>query len=452
MLDELHDEYFEFPVVLSCTGVDHDLDSDGSDEEEAVVSAGDLAAAATPTQAGEDDLRAEDDDQGQTESDELMEFIIKTRDSGCCRKNCLRNLPTDEIFTCALSMDELRPDQRDMYLMGKVKITSDGENRQKATYTYYHQGAEVCKPAFMTIHNVKRTQLQGIITHIAETGPAVTPRTHGNTGKRPKHALTFEDTTKCVQFMLNYADVYGLPQPAAPRGRAEHPPVYLPVSTTQAALHKNYMESCTATDSRKLGLTSFVNIWKQCCPHIRIATPATDVCKTCEILRKEISDAVSETDKLDITSRLKDHVEHAQAERQLYRDTLAKAEEEWVASGLEMPAPAAPVSRPLSDVHYTFDFAQGVAVPHHARQMGPLYFLSPLKVQVFGVAMEGQHKQYNFLFHEGQSIGEDGKLSHGPNAVLSMLDCCFTKYGLGEQRCQLHCDNCGGENTAQMFT
>jgi len=31
---------------------------------------------------------------------------------------------------------------------------------------------------------------------------------------------------------------------------------------------------------------------------------------------------------------------------------------------------------PHTSVHYTFDFAQNVNLPNHARQMGPLYFLS----------------------------------------------------------------------------
>lgn len=449
-MDEIDYEYFIFCASGAASPSDSDsspiLDADDdSDHEEAVVTA-EVLAAAGPSLQVEPDL-----EQVGQQNDELLVEITSTKDSGCCDKQCLQGLPSEDIFTHALSMLELQHDQKEMYLMGKINISAYGADRKRLSYTYYHNGKELCKTSFMLVHNIKRTQLQNIIDHLRESSPAVTARTHGNVGKKPKHALTFEDTTKCVQFMLNYADVHGLPQPAAPRGRDGHPPVYLPVSTTQTTLHSNYVESCREACSRALGLTSFVSTWKQCCPHICIATPQTDVCKTCETLRKEISDAVSETDKLDTSSRLKEHVEHAQAERQFYRNSLAKAEEEWNSFGLELPVVTAPLSLPLTDVHYTFDFAQQVTVPHHARQMGPLYFLSPRKVQVFGVAMEGQHKQYNFMFDEDQSIGQDGKLSHGPNAVLSMLDSCFSMFGLGEQRCQIHCDNCGGESSALIL-
>ena len=69
-------------------------------------------------------------------------------------------------------------------------------------------------------------------------------------------------------------------------------------------------------------------------------------------------------------------------------------------------------------VHLTFDFAQNIHLPYHYRQVGPLFFKSPLKVQLFGVCNEGSQLQYNYIFHEGQAIGIDGSKSHGPNCVI----------------------------------
>ena len=48
-----------------------------------------------------------------------------------------------------------------------------------------------------------------------------------------------------------------------------------------------------------------------------------------------------------------------------------------------------PCTTDLRNVHYTFDFAQALAITHHARQEGQFYFLTPRKVQLFGVAIEG---------------------------------------------------------------
>lgn len=108
-----------------------------------------------------------------------------------------------------------------------------------------------------------------------------------------------------------------------------------------------------------------------------------------------------------------------------------------------------PCSTDLKEVHYTFDFSQALSIPHHARQEGPLYFLTPRKVQLFGVAIEGQHHQINYLIDEDQGIGENGAGIKGANGVVSMLHHCLTTYGSGEKSCVIHCDNCAGTDNKQ---
>ena len=39
-------------------------------------------------------------------------------------------------------------------------------------------------------------------------------------------------------------------------------------------------------------------MWKNCGGHIEIASPRDDVCATCERIRKEITDAVTEPEKI----------------------------------------------------------------------------------------------------------------------------------------------------------
>ena len=49
-------------------------------------------------------------------------------------------------------------------------------------------------------------------------------RVHGNTGHQPIHAFDHEVIKAVVQFIKVYSEVHGMPQPAAPRGRADMPP------------------------------------------------------------------------------------------------------------------------------------------------------------------------------------------------------------------------------------
>ena len=40
-------------------------------------------------------------------------------------------------------------------------------------------------------------------------------------------------------------------------------------------------------------------------------------------------------------------------------------------------------------LHYSWDYAQQVHFPHHAQQVGPIYFKTPMKYNVFRVCSEG---------------------------------------------------------------
>ena len=42
--------------------------------------------------------------------------------------------------------------------------------------------------------------------------------------------------------------------------------------------------------------------------------------------------------------------------------------------------------------HYSWDYAQQVHIPHHAQQVGPEYFRTPRKCNIFGMCSEGSGK------------------------------------------------------------
>ena len=115
-----------------------------------------------------------------------------------------------------------------------------------------------------------------------------------------------------VNFIGNYADERGLPQPAAPRGIDNIPTIYLTLGTTKYGIHKDYKSTCTESSVRAIQLTAFKDIWLTCLPHIRIASPRTDVCATCETLRSAVMDAVTEEEKLSASDAFGDHIHLAQ--------------------------------------------------------------------------------------------------------------------------------------------
>ena len=92
---------------------------------------------------------------------------------------------------------------------------------------------------------------------------------------------------------------------------------------------------------------------------------------------------------------------------QIYNNVVKHAREE-IETHERPQGLVPPCTTDLRNVNYTFDFAQALAIPHHARQEGLLYFLTPRKIQLLGVAIEGQYKQLNYVVDEDQGIGENG--------------------------------------------
>ncbi|XP_053407975.1 uncharacterized protein LOC123547720 [Mercenaria mercenaria] len=335
-----------------------------------------------------------------------------------CSKYCYNNFSERKILDHVLNLREMERNEKEMYIMGTIgKVTAsvrckDGE-RKRTRWEYAYEGKKVCRNAFLLIFDIGKRTVEGLLKHMNEQG--VVPRVHGLTGK----------------FLVNYAAEEGLPQPAPSRGRDGIPSVYLPALNTKLSIHKEYVTACVQNDKRSVGLTTFKDVWNRCVPHIKIMSPREDVCKKCEDFRQEISLARNEDDKLSATGKYHQHVLDARSERAVY--------EQCVNESTEMFQQQLSV-RNYNTVHYTFDFSQFLKLPHHSREKGPTFFIQPRKIQLFGFRIDG-YRQYNYLLHENQTIGQDGQLAHGPDSVISMLDDAFEKFDMKEDECRIHADN-----------
>ena len=100
---------------------------------------------------------------------------------------------------------------------------------------------------------------------------------------------------------------------------------------------------------RVMQYRSFVDVWHKCIPEIQFMTPRTDVCSICQGYRNKIKEAISEQDKLTLTSAFSDHLHQAQRERQYYLDCCR-------CDVLPTVSPGA--AHTCMYAHYTFDFAE----------------------------------------------------------------------------------------------
>ncbi|XP_056002594.1 uncharacterized protein LOC130049247 isoform X2 [Ostrea edulis] len=448
IIDEWHREYF--PPSQSVESSDENTDdsdiSTASENESNENILEQRIQLVHPDNDQNKNLNSEEEDWENNNLDlTIREKIIK----GCsCRMDCISNISFEEISHHIYSMRELSKEEKDMYIMGKLKSKSYGggssrRDAKRQRYEYNFDDREVCTDVFLFLHDIGEKHFKNLVKHMKTHG--IKPRTHGNIGKKPHNALSFEEIKFVVQFINRYSEDNGLPMPAAPRGRDSEPPIFLPCSTPKNEIHQLYVEACHEVQIRAVKLSSFYSIWSACLPNIQIANPRSDVCNTCERHREHILNARSENEKLTAARNFTDHIEKAEREHHLYIQCIKEAREEHQSIQLPEP-PVRPCSTDFLKTHYTFDFAQCVSVPHHFRQVGPLFFETPRKIQIFGICMEGAGSQRNYLIDEDQTIGRDGKNAHGPNTVISILHHHFQNYSMGEKCAVLHCDNCPGQN------
>ena len=185
----------------------------------------------------------------------------------------------------------------------------------------------------------------------------------------------------------------------------------------------------------------FRDTWLKLLPFIVTAKPMTDLCWTCQQNNTLVYRGanIPEKEKSDQLQKQQTHLQQAVRERAEYQSMVAASKTTCESNQLSSFSRNTPCSRQMV-VHYSFDYAQQVHLPSNPLQPGPIYFMVPRKVGLFGVCCEGLPKQMNFVIDEAHLI------SKGSNAVISYLNYFFANYGLGETDTNLHCDNCSGQN------
>ena len=349
-----------------------------------------------------------------------LETVSERVHQGCqCREgNCFLKIDLDTLHSVMNCCEELTGSELQIFIAGKLDVLARRDelahhglaaqravSRARVTYHYEVSGVRVCKEVFMYAHCVSAHKLSSIHDHL--NAGIIAPPHHRSAGTLPWNAASIDEVQEILQFINHYASINGLPQPAAPRGHNKPAPTYLPCATTKKLVHALYVKA-----GGKVAYTTFVKLWNMHCKTIVIMSPKEDVCCKCADWQSAIARARTEEDRLKFTDTLRVHIMEANSARDEYRHAIARAKQ---AKNDQLP------NQPPEYEHLTFDFAQQATIPHHAREVGALYFKVPRRIQLFGIAAESFPKQVNYVFDEHQSIGKDGSKAHGPNSVISML-------------------------------
>jgi len=175
-------------------------------------------------------------------------------------------------------MRELTKIERDMFLIGKLHLlirdplaisharSFKAVKKQRLTVAYAFDHRRICQKAFCFLHDIGEFALHALRKHVNEAGPV--PREHGSKGRKAYNAYPFEVVSTAVAFIKNYASVFGLPRPAAPRGRANQAPTYLPAHQNYKLVHQKYQDACTKENKPFMHYRSFLDTWHQCVPQL----------------------------------------------------------------------------------------------------------------------------------------------------------------------------------------
>ncbi|KHD04931.1 hypothetical protein PN36_33745 [Candidatus Thiomargarita nelsonii] len=374
-----------------------------------------------------------------------------------CSRNCKFFLNYQEVIKNRAFFRSLEKKERNYILLNVLKIllsiedisrsgrTKNRRERKKFNYCVSID-RPVCKAVFLFYYGETSKRLDRLKSCVTKEG--LTPPIHGNSGKTPTNAYNISDRKQVKSFILNFAAIHGLPDPGrdnrAGKGKLR---ILLPSVMTYKSVHQEYSKSIKVSGESPIAYRTFLKIWQDEFSSIRFNNPRSDLCMTCEDFKKRLNQITATLDdekekrQAKIHKEALAHLKHVKKERLFYQANIKVAKEYYkklVSNEVTLES-SKPNSRNIM-AHYSWDFAQQLQYPFEEQQVGPIFFKTPRKAQLFGICSEGIPRQYNYLIDEEHSFEKNA------NTVISLLDHFFTNHSLGEKWVHLTADNCVGQN------
>jgi hypothetical protein len=148
---------------------------------------------------------------------------------------------------------------------------------------------------------------------------------------------------------------------------------------------------------------------------------------------------LGDDEKMERIEKSMAHLTNVKVERNVYNESIERSRTSFNNHPTKKLSNYEPCTF-NGDTHISFDYAQQVHIPNLPDQPGPIYFLTPYKLGIFGIQNEAAHVQVNFVIPEAVQTGK------GANTVISYVHYYLKNYNLGEKELFIHADNCVGQN------
>ncbi len=395
----------------------------------------------------------------------ITEFIKSG--NHCCSKDCIRNfyeLQSEELYWFEESLAQCSKEAKEAallmnlreHLYNPMSVCRGGKRkRQRVAYSVAPFGL-MCQRAYLLLWDIGVSTLKNCLTYMVNQNYTFCPRVHGRVGSVSPTALNAELREQIIQFILELAENFGETSKIRQRRRKLHAEkdkivCFLPAAYSIANLYRQFLKKYRCEHPKQknitpLSLSSFRAIFNsEPCKHIRIRSPRDGVCDECTLYRtfyrQQLECSSWESSKIDEekVEKWQQHLELAKEARLVYNNDIKIAQKSFQKlkeKTLELDKYVA---------HYTFDFMQNLALPNLVDMTKDMYFYSLRNIYVFSIRDDGERKQFNYLYDEG----DGGK---GANYVISMLF-----YFLNHRpqhfatlTIHFHADNCCGQNKNNM--
>lgn len=367
----------------------------------------------------------------------------------CSKQFTVQELTVMRDECSQLDYYENNVNKLDQLVLGQLRcLTNDREvtarthkiqNIRKFSRTkFLLKGLNVCKNMYLFAHQIKIKRFKRLTKHYNDVG--LISKSHGNSGRCPSNKTPFQSVELIVKFIRNYAEQHAVFLPGRIPAIKNAYAKILPTSDTKKTVYNKYCDSLSVLHEKPVSIRVFSSIWRQTCGDVVIMKPKYDLCKICQSNYTSLNKLLfsSETEKLENISAMRSHLEFVAKERDNYRNVIKNSKDEFQ---LHNSSRSIPNSCSFSSsIHYSFDMAQQVHIPSNPLQPGPLYFLTPFKVGIFGIMCETINKQYNYLIPESTSVCK------GANLIVSLFDSYLKNFSHGEKVMYIHADNCVAQN------
>uniref|UniRef100_A0A1X7UVP6 Uncharacterized protein n=1 Tax=Amphimedon queenslandica TaxID=400682 RepID=A0A1X7UVP6_AMPQE len=201
-------------------------------------------------------------------------------------------------------------------------------DRKKEKGNFLRSCIKVIRVTFLKLHASGKSMFEEIMKNYKMNG-LIPSMAHGNAGKTPNHAFTYDDILRVLVFIRKYSEVHSISLPRKiPGFKSYETKKFLPCSTSKSQVYLEYAESCEGLHVKACAETTFNMLWQRYLPYTEKMKPMSDLCATC----KEISGLIISSAKMQSDNRITeamqkalDHRSLIKKESEYYKDALKEA-------------------------------------------------------------------------------------------------------------------------------